>query len=395
MRFKIQRKVKKVYFLLMRFLLWIRFFKLRLEKVDTCLDEAKLILSEYLPSDLKAQHVNGFSFLERDDKVMLSLIVPVYNEEKNIKKCFDSLLNQETDFIYELVVLDNASTDSSPDILAKYTEDSRVRLITIKVNRGGSVARNIGINKAKGKYIGFIDSDDKVAPNYVQRLLEEAIAADADVVKSGFWWDYDGKIVPHHGKVKRVYDKGLGDDIFKYDGYIWDAIYKRELWDDIRFPEEYWYEDIIMKMLVFRKCKSFIYIPEPLYYYYVNPASTSKMQNENVSLKALEQYHLVEYYSKYSEKIGLKNDIVLYKDMLHELGDMLYRRTARLDIKYREAIFVMAAELIDEYKSKNDLGVYVLSKDDELLEKAFQNKSFAHWEMASRYKHCCIELVNM
>ena len=114
-------------------------------------------------------------------KAAVSVIVPVYNSEKDLKTCLDSILEQDfTDF--ELLCINDGSTDSSPEILAEYERlDSRVKVIN-QENKGCGASRNIGIDKAKGKYIIFLDSDDFFEKDMLSKLYEKAEQTEADIV---------------------------------------------------------------------------------------------------------------------------------------------------------------------------------------------------------------------
>lgn len=114
----------------------------------------------------------------------ISVIIPVYNNDKHIKKCLDSVLNQEfKDF--ELIIINDGSTDNSKNICEKYkSEDSRIKLININ-NSGVSNARNIGLQNAVGEYIQFIDSDDYIDKNMFKDLYNIAINTNVDIIISG------------------------------------------------------------------------------------------------------------------------------------------------------------------------------------------------------------------
>ena len=113
---------------------------------------------------------------------LISIIVPVYNVEKYLSKCIDSIINQTYKNI-EIILIDDGSTDSSGAICDKYAlVDSRIHVLHIE-NSGVSNARNVGLNHATGDYIGFVDSDDYIEPNMYELLLEELIADDVDVVQ--------------------------------------------------------------------------------------------------------------------------------------------------------------------------------------------------------------------
>ena len=124
--------------------------------------------------------------------VKVSVIVPVYNVEKYIRKCLDSLVNQTLEDI-EIIVVNDGSKDSSIDILKEYAEKHNNIKVYEKENGGLSDARNYGLQFATGKYIAFLDSDDYVDVNLYKRMYEKAKAEDSDMVECNFYWVYDNK----------------------------------------------------------------------------------------------------------------------------------------------------------------------------------------------------------
>ena len=168
-------------------------------------------------------------------EVKLSIIVPVYNTEKYIVNCLDSLVNQNLEEI-EIICVNDGSTDRSLEILERYAgEDERIRIIT-KENDGLGAARNTGIDAAQGKYIGFVDSDDFADPNLFRLLVKAAESADADVAIGNVYLYYDDskKTVPYRDQkfyqtLNRVGVFRAKDvpEIVENIG-VWDRIYRRQ-----------------------------------------------------------------------------------------------------------------------------------------------------------------------
>ena len=121
---------------------------------------------------------------ENENKITLSIIVPVYNVEKYLEDCVESLLNQ-TYQNYEIILVDDGSTDTSGQICDEYSGDSRIHVIH-KANEGAGAARNTGIEIATGDYITFIDSDDYIAGCYLERMVQTAEQTGSDIVQCGY-----------------------------------------------------------------------------------------------------------------------------------------------------------------------------------------------------------------
>lgn len=113
----------------------------------------------------------------------VSVIIPVYNTEKYLRKCLDSVCNQTLSDI-EVICINDCSLDNSLGILQEYAQkDKRIKIIDFKENKGAAVARNTGIDEAQGEYIGFVDSDDFVDLDFYEKLYTKAIQENADIVK--------------------------------------------------------------------------------------------------------------------------------------------------------------------------------------------------------------------
>ena len=133
-------------------------------------------------------------------KVKVSVIIPVYNTEKYLKKCLESIKNQTLQGI-ELIIVNDGSTDNSQSIIDKFVEEANFPVqCKIKENAGQAAARNDAMQLAKGEYIAFVDSDDYIASDYLEQLYEAAIKYDSEAVTCGYFIvDVNGKII------KKVY----------------------------------------------------------------------------------------------------------------------------------------------------------------------------------------------
>ena len=201
----------------------------------------------------------------------ISIIIPVYNVEEYLERCLQSVISQNYSDI-EILLIDDGSTDRSPQICDSFAmKDNRVE-VTHTMNNGVSVARNIGVKKAKGDYLMFVDGDDWVEPDYCLVPLEVAVRENADVVIFGFYKEGKKQIC-----ISNQTHKGLVpyEDRFKFFeelhcAYSWNKIYKRALFDTIEFPVGYYYEDIPTSYNILYKSTKLIYIENMLYHYRVN-----------------------------------------------------------------------------------------------------------------------------
>ena len=203
----------------------------------------------------------------------ISIIIPAYNTEKYLDKCITSLCRQ-TYGDFEAIIIDNGSTDQTGSIADRWARtDDRVTVIHTE-NNGVAEARNTGLRHAHGRYIGFVDSDDRAEPDMFGKLAGAAEAHDADIVICGHYRETEdgdlinticpsGKTVvwtAHKALVKLLID-------FKVKTYLWDKLYKKELFDGVIFPEGHLFEDQRVLPEVFGKASVVCAIKEPLYHY--------------------------------------------------------------------------------------------------------------------------------
>lgn len=225
---------------------------------------------------------------------MITVIVPVYNVEKYLNKCVDSILQQTyTDF--ELILVDDGSPDNCPKICDEYEAlDSRIKVIH-KKNGGLSSARNEALNIAKGDYITFVDSDDWIAPYAFEYLLNLILTYDAEVVSA----DYEHTKVDDVNFEKPYSEKIIlgSEDILKFymqqdnrrkknDYPVWIKLYKKESIKQVRFPDGKLYEDIIFNFKILKECKKYVKSSRIIYAYNNrnNSITKSKLSNSHFSL---------------------------------------------------------------------------------------------------------------
>ncbi|MCR5670074.1 MAG: glycosyltransferase [Butyrivibrio sp.] len=225
----------------------------------------------------------------------LSIIVPVYNmaADGKLEFCLDSLVNQTlSPESYEIIAVDDCSTDNSYEILKRYEEKYPDRFIAIhsEVNLHQGGAKNIGLAIAKGEWLGFIDADDWVVPDYYERLLNRAKETGADMVGCDYCFTGEhsfkpGRQVPNNNfEQTGVMDKERYKKLLLETGSLVVKVYKRELiLGDYKagtlkkldiFPENIFYEDNAISNNWMLRSKHFEYIDEALYFYYQHNAST-------------------------------------------------------------------------------------------------------------------------
>lgn len=205
----------------------------------------------------------------------VSVIIPVYNVEKYLKQCLDSVVNQTLQDI-EIICVNDGSTDNSLKILEEYAQKDNRIIIISQENQGQSVARNIALEKATGEYVGFVDSDDYIDSNFYEELYRHAKKNNTDIACGEIYKPNENCFYIKYNKVeiaKKTKDKYKLAQIPKWN-YIWNKIYKREQLIKTKFTPNIFYEDVIYTPQVVHKLHKLITVPNVVYYYQYNPAST-------------------------------------------------------------------------------------------------------------------------
>ncbi len=229
------------------------------------------------------------------NKPLISVIVPVYNTEQYLPRCIESIISQTYQNL-EIILVNDGSVDNSLKICKEYAQkDSRI-VVVDKENGGQSTARNMALKIAKGKYIGFADSDDYIAPEMYETLYEcltktgseISVCARTNVFENGqMTTAFTLKkecVMTAKEAVRRflVYDA--------LDSATWDKLFKAELFEGIEFPSGYICEDVVPLFVLLSRAKKIVHCGKPLYYYLQRTGSTSRSMFSEKA-KGLDIYH--------------------------------------------------------------------------------------------------------
>lgn len=232
--------------------------------------------------------------------MLVSIIVPVYNTDKYLKRCIDSILSQKyTDF--ELLLIDDGSTDRSGAICDEYAKmDSRIRVFH-KVNGGVSSARNLGLEHAQGEWVAFVDSDDRVSAFYLYNLLSHCSNVDLVISYAEFVYsdntsrkeNYNSRIISDN------YDVLFVENDLNWHTSPWSKLFKKKLCNDLRFIEGMHIgEDLVFLYSYMLRCKNIFVSNDTDYFYYtenqatltkrVNPLNEEMLAYDNVNVSVQE-----------------------------------------------------------------------------------------------------------
>lgn len=222
-------------------------------------------------------------------KPLISVIIPVFNADRYLTRCLDSVLSQKYKNI-EIILVNDGSTDDSLKICNTFASRFPYIKILDQNNTGASLARKRGISEAKGEYLVFVDSDDFVSPYYVSALYDALSGSNSDIalcpmkrIDIGDNPDFSESI-----KTRKMLKDELFKRFFKYEFWgFWGGIYRRRLFDRLVFPEATVNEDYYVKAQMFAGEEAVGYVEEALYCYEQHPGSLSK---QPLSLRALGEF---------------------------------------------------------------------------------------------------------
>lgn len=261
---------------------------------------------------------------------LISVIVPIYNVEKYLSKCIESIINQTYKKL-EIILVNDGSTDNSLEICEKYrNKDDRIKIIN-KSNGGLSDARNKGIEIALGDYISFVDSDDYLDYKMIEILYNDIQTYSADISIVNYMKIFedgtkedesldrnDFLVMDSKSAIKNLLDNS------SFGNYAWNKLYKRELFEDVKYPFGRKMEDLGTTYKLFFKSNIIVYNPIQLYYYLQRDDSI--LHNKDLKF-ILDEYELtIERYKYLKDKyLSFKeNDIFLYNYLVHQYA-LLYQ----------------------------------------------------------------------
>lgn len=228
---------------------------------------------------------------------LLSIVVPVYNAEKYLEQCIDSLVRQ-TYSNKEIILVDDGSTDSSRKICDKYSQKYS-NVYTKHINNAGvSLARNIGLEFSKGEYVMFVDSDDVLEHDCCKVVIDRMNDTNSDIGSFGYITEY-GNIHMGTGianiEAKTWKDKDTITGFFEIGGWAWNKIYTRVVIGDCRFPENLALcEDALFSWNVIKKSRKLCYISSPMYHYRYSLSSATKKSSVNKYIDAIKPWELIK-----------------------------------------------------------------------------------------------------
>ena len=226
----------------------------------------------------------------------VSVIVPIYNVEKYLEKCINSLISQTLEDI-QIILVNDGSKDNSGNIAKEYEKNNKDRVIYVEKENGGlSDARNYGLKYATGDFIAFLDSDDYIEKNAYEEMYNKAIEENADYVECDFIWEFPNKI-----RVDKQYPYKNKKEMLSFVRVVaWNKLIKRQLITDnnLEFPKGLRYEDVEFTYKLIPFVNKFAYVNKPFIHYVQREGSIANVQNERTAEIFTVLDNVIEFYKK-------------------------------------------------------------------------------------------------
>ena len=359
-----------------------------------CMSEPELVASAEMAKQLYPrpaadkeswQALEPFEQTGLQREVLVSVIVPVHNGEKDLKQCLDSILTQDCSGNVEIIAVNDNSTDSSSDILEEYVSWGEIRVVELSKETGGSAAkaRNAGILQAKGKYLLFVDCDDVLLPEAIPTLLQKAQQTGADIVQGGWQYlDEEGNFGAAQRFLEHSYEKKTAYDCLDLPGTPWAKLYRRELFEEIRFPSGYpCFEDAVIHFLIFPAAKKIVSISQVVYAWRrTKNGITSTSQGTK---KAVLAYWIVEELLEQHERIGQPYDELFYRNLTLQLSNYCYVCVAGLEEEEKKGIFACCSLLYQK-----QIGLYEAKKAPfavRIAYRALLTSDYGLWKLQGKW----------
>ncbi len=314
-------------------------------RIDSSKKAKDRLLRIYEPPAFKCTAENEVA----DFRCNLQIVIPMYNSQKYIFRCINSIINQRTRYIYRIIIIDDGSTDSAtPLVRAKYKDyPLEVRR---QANRGTAAARNAGITKIEADYVMFVDADDMLAPGAIDSLLDCAYKEDACIVEGGYEFFSNGlrKRVKH---TSETYTEPCG----KLWGFAWAKVFRASVLKDACFPEGYWYEDTIVSYILYTKCTKAVTLDKNVYLYRRNKNGFSHIRGNGSKL--LDSFWVLDNVIKEVQERNIPTTQGMYEFIL---GSMVTcsRRLMYMNDEIRKEVMEAFSDMLNttfaSYNTENE-----------------------------------------
>lgn len=303
--------------------------------------------------------------------VSLSILMEVNDAEPFLEAALESALNQKTQYQYEVVALNTNSTDGSWEILKKYGHRVRAEYYS---KMDAATTRNRLLDLAQGEYITYLDADDVLSEDAVEKWLSAAYREQADLVQASYYTFDNRGVIEHFNQGNHIIERFNEENFQKFPGFNCMKIFKRQLFTQIKFPKDYAYEDTLLAFLIYPQVRTAVSLSDELYGYRQHPNSFSRKPGKSV----IDTYWIVEqlFLDAQEQQIAphYLNHLLTY-----QLGPMLYSRMRGEDQQNLQAVFQLACELKNQLPVlENDTNPFFVD-----LQRAFSQRNFKLWKLSA------------
>ena len=310
-----------------------------------------------------------------DPNVDLSVVVPLYNAGAFLKPCLQSVCGQETRFRFEVILVDDGSTDDTADRAEAFAAREGVCLFR-QANAGAAAARNAGLDRARGEYVMFADADDLLAPGAIEALMTAAREQDADWVQ-GSWAYVDG---PRQIFPQAVYEGEGKMALIELPGMPWGKVMKRSLFKTLRFPAGYTsYVDTPIKCLTLPLCRRAATVPDVVYFWRRNPGGITFTSKKTP--RALQSYWMMEQMEEDAKALGLPGDALRDAIWIRQMLSVNYDRLKGLDASVQRDVFTLSCDFLAPVLQRREKLPFTL----DLARRAFTRRDFALWRTLGKW----------
>lgn len=299
----------------------------------------------------------------------ISIIVPVYNSSKYLRKCIESIIGQTYENL-EIILVNDGSKDDSGTICDEYAEQDERIIVIHQQNMGASIARNRGLDICTGAYIGFVDGDDRIAENMYEVLHTVILKYSADISICGYYVEDDENGVygarNNDGKTTVYCSRDAIREVIedkKIYSNFWDKLYRREMFAELRFRKGVILEDIATMYKIFMNAEKIVAYNVPQYYYFQRKDSLLHIRNEALNW---------DQFCVYKESVS-----VLEKDY-PELRELLVTRLVSFGIAAYNCLLLKSYISPEEEKQKKEIFFTIKEYEKEIQEKVYGKKEFRY-----------------
>jgi|GEM_PF-620422 len=316
------------------------------------------------------------------DNIDISVIVPIYNADKYLTRCLDSIINQ-TYKNMEIILVNDGSTDTSRDIIEEYEKKDERIVAVHKPNGGESSARNMGLDTAKGRYIAFVDSDDYIYPDMYTSLISVTMDNSADLTFCDIMWQSQKgseQIGLPEFTATLFHDNEINEKLFinithnRLLRATWNKLYTRDIItaNNIRFAENIVYgPDFIFNIEYLWYVHTLYYLDRPLYHYDNTTAGTSKTSISNILLSGK---MVNDNLTVLAERRGITSK----KYKIQSIGEFIFFARVQLRMNLNNCAYISVSEQYDKLKAivyDKDFRAGI-TRDPGVLFLVFLNKNF-------------------